>query len=120
MLNQVKLTGTVKYATDKSGKRLSQERNGKDGETFWSHLLTVVTDQNGQGVNYISVSYTSNEESPVNDGKTYDVSGYIRSWKSGDKYGQTIEAKRFSPVSRDEVQRRKDQVNEILSGSATF
>ena len=123
MLNQVKLTGRVKYVTDKKGNRVSQEREGKNGK-FWSHLLTVITEQNGQGVNFVTVSYLSNDQEPINDGQTYDVSGYVRTW-SGDKKkglnsGQGIEAKRFSPVSNEEIQRRKDQVNEILSGSATF
>lgn len=123
MLNQVKLTGRVKYVTNKDGKRVSQEREGKNGK-FWSHLLTVITEQNGQGVNFVTVSHLSNLEDPINDGQNYDVSGYVRSW-AGDKSknlnsGQNIEAKRLTPVSNEEIQRRKEQVNDILSGSVTF
>ncbi len=121
MLNQVKLTGTVKYVTTKdTGKRVSKEVKTEDGRTFWSHLLKVVTEHNGQGVQWITVSLNHSTEDPIQDGKTYDIVGYVRSYTSNGKADQQIKVTNFSLVTPEEKNRREMVMAEAASGSLTI
>jgi len=118
MLNQIKLSGRVKV-------RKSTPVTKDDGTALTSVLVNVVTEQNGQGVQYVSANYISSNNEPFNDGKFYDVIGYMRTWSKGEgkskTYGQNIQIKSFTEVSESDLVGRKNKLEEyaaqIASGS---
>ena len=119
MLNVVKLSGVVKV-------RKSEPRTNDKKETLYSVLLNVVTDYNGQGVQYVSCNYISKNETPFEDGSYYQLKGFIKTWSKADKqgkktFGQNIQIQTFEKLSKDVVRERKNMMEEynesILSGS---
>lgn len=116
MLNQVKLSGRVKV------RKTSQVKKD-DGTVLHSVLVNVVTEQNGQGVQYVSANYISSNETPFTDGKFYDVNGMMRTWSSGDgkskTYGQNIQIKTFALVTEQELVERKNKMEEYASAIAS-
>lgn len=115
MLNQVKLSGRVKV------RKTTQVP--KDGKTLYSVLLNVVTEQNGQGVQYVSANYISENENAFTDGKFYDISGMIRTWSTGEgkskQFGQNIQIKTFTLVSEEELSQRKTKMEEYAASMAS-